>query len=125
VGGAWKLVGSLTYPADFDLSAGQPYVCADTGTLSLTGGNAFSGTYDSLTIACNTGGRTTGSNGVVINGALGGGTVSFNFDTPALLFVGTVHGDSMGGTVTDSVNGFAGMEVASGTWSACQGRVCH
>jgi hypothetical protein len=125
VGGSWRITSSLTYPSDFDVGPGQPYVCADTGTLTLQGGVAFGGTYDSLTIACTSGSHTPGNNGTVVNGALASGTVSFNFDTPNWLYVGTVHGDSMGGIVTDSVNGLPGMELASGTWSACKGRVCQ
>jgi hypothetical protein len=124
VGGTWRLTSSLTYPPDFDIAPGQPEVCADTGVLTLSGGAAFSGTYDSLTIACNTGSTITGINGLVINGALASGTVSFNFDTPDWLYVGTVHGDSMGGTVTDSLNGMPGWEAATGSWSACESRTC-
>jgi len=124
VGGTWRLTSSLTYPPDFDISPGQPEVCADTGVLTLSGGGAFSGTYDSLTVACNTGGRTTGSNGLVIGGALASGTIAFDFDTPDWLYVGTVHGDSMGGTVTDSILGMPGKEAATGTWSACGNRTC-
>ena len=124
VGGTWRLTSSVTYHPDFDIAPGQPEVCADTGVLTLSGGVAFTGTYDSLTIACNTGGRTTGNSGLVISGALASGTVSFNFDTPDWLYVGTVHGDSMGGIVADSILGMPGREAATGTWSACKGRVC-
>jgi len=61
----------------------------------------------------------------VINGALSrSGTIAFSFDTPNWLSVGSLHGDSMGGTVSDSVSGLGGMELASGTWSACKGRLC-
>jgi hypothetical protein len=125
VGGTWRITSTLTYPPDFDIAPGQPWVCADTGVLTLSGGNVFSGTYDSLTIACNTNSVTSGNSGLVIDGALASGTVSFEFDTPDWLFVGTVHGDSMGGTVTDTVLGLPGREAATGTWSACNGRVCR
>jgi len=124
VGGTWRLASSLTYPPDYDIAPGQPEVCADTGVVVLSGGSVFDGTYDSLTVACSTGGRTTGNSGFVINGALASGTVSFNFDTPDWLYVGTVHGDSMGGTVTDSITGLPGREAESGSWSACQNRTC-
>jgi len=125
VGGTWRLTSSLTYPSDFDIAPGQAEVCADTGVLTLSGGAVFSGTYDSLTIACNTGSNVPGNSGLVIDGALASGTVSFNFDSPDWLYVGTVHGDSMGGVVTDSLNGLPGREAATGTWSACKGRVCR
>ena len=127
VSGTWRITSVLTYPSpsDWDIGPGQPEICADTGTLTLQGGVTFSGTYDSLTIACNTGSHTPGNSGLVINGALASGTVSFNFDTPGWLYVGTVHGDSMGGVVTDSVNGSSGWGLASGTWSACKGRFCQ
>jgi hypothetical protein len=86
----------------------------------------FSGTYDSLTVSCNSGGVFTGFNGTVINGTLAkDGIIAFSFDSPSWLSVGTLHGDSMGGTVTDSVNGLVGMELASGTWKACRGRPCQ
>ncbi len=125
VSGTWYLTSALTYPPDFDIAPGQAEVCADTAVVTLSGGNVFSGTYDSLTVACNTGGITRGSNGLVINGALASGTVSFAFDTPDWLYVGTVHGDSMGGSVTDSVTGIPGREAATGAWSACRGRACR
>jgi len=124
VGGTWRFTSSLTYPPDFNISPGQPYVCADTGVLTLSGGVVFSGTYDSLTVACNTGSNVPGNSGLVINGAVANGIVSFNRDTPDWLAVGTVHGDSMGGTVTDSLTGLPGREAATGTWSACKGRPC-
>jgi len=127
VGGAWEYSSALTFPSDFDLGSGQPYVCTYDAALTLSQTSSiFSGAYDSLAIACNSGGSTTAGGGAVIDGALSrSGILSFEFDTPSWLSVGTLHGDSMGGTVTDSVNGLSGMEVASGTWSACKGRPCH
>jgi len=125
VGGTWRITSLLTYPPDFDVTPGQPEVCVDTGVVTLSGGAVFTGTYDSLTIACNTGSSVPGYSGLVINGALASGTVSFDFDSPDWLYVGTVHGDSMGGTVVDSINGQPGREIATGTWSACKGRVCR
>jgi len=127
VSGGWEYASSLTYPSDFDVSPGQPYVCTYRATLTLAqSSGTFSGTYDSLTIACNSGGTTSGNVGTVIDGALSkSGIVSFEFDTPNWLSVGSLHGDSMGGIVTDSVSGLPGMELASGTWSACKGRVCR
>lgn len=127
VSGGWQYAGTLTYPSDFDLSPGQPYVCTYHAALTLgQSSGIFNGTYDSLSIACNSGGSTTGSNGAVINGTLSkSGIVAFAFDAPSWLSVGTLHGDSMGGSVTDSVSGLSGMELASGTWSACKGRVCQ
>ncbi len=126
VGGTWEYASTLTYPSDFDLGPGQPYVCTFQTALTLgqTSG-VFSGTYDSLAIACNSGGGTSGNTGAVIDGALSkSGILSFAFDSPDWVSVGTLAGDSMGGTVTDSVSGLSGMEVASGTWKACKGRAC-
>ncbi|MGA2383905.1 MAG: hypothetical protein ABSG61_10800 [Gemmatimonadales bacterium] len=126
VSGGWEYASTLTFPGDFDLSPGQPYVCTYRAVLTLGQSNGtFSGTYDSLSVGCNSGGTTSGFNGTVMDGELSkSGIVSFEFDTPNWLSVGSLHGDSMGGVVTDSVNGLPGMELASGTWSACQGRVC-
>ena len=126
VSGAWRYASTLTYPTDFDLSPGQPYVCSVSGALTLRqSSGVFDGTYDSLAISCNSGGLTTGFNGTVIDGSLSrSGIVSFAFDTPNWLSVGTLHGDSMGGSVTDSVSGLSGVELAIGTWKACKGRVC-
>jgi len=126
VSGDWRYASSLTYPSDYSLPGGPPYVCSYTGRLTL-GQNSgiFDGTYDSLAISCSSGGVSSGFNGTVINGTLTrDGIVAFAFDTPSWLSVGTLHGDSMGGSVTDSVSGLSGMELASGTWSACKGRVC-
>ena len=125
VGGAWRYASTLTYPTDFG-SPGQPYTCSFSGALTLSqSSGVFDGKYDSLAISCSSGSITTGFNGTVINGSLSrSGIVSFAFDAPSWLSVGTLHGDSMGGTVTDSVNGLSGMEQASGTWRACKGRVC-
>jgi hypothetical protein len=127
VGGVWQYTSSLTYPSDFDIAPGQPYVCTYQGTLSLTQSkNAFSGTYDSLSIACNTGGTSSGFSGFVLNGAVtGGGAVGFVFDASSWSHAGTLRGDSMGGAVTDSVTGLSGMEAASGLWSACLNRACR
>jgi hypothetical protein len=126
VGGAWRYASTLTYPTDFDFSPGQPYVCNFSGALTLRqSSGVFDGTYDSLAISCNSGSLTSGFNGTVINGSLSrSGIISFGLDTPSWLSVGTLHGDSMGGSVTDSVSGLSGMELASGTWKACKGRVC-
>jgi hypothetical protein len=128
VSGAWQYASTLTYPSpsDFDLAPGQPYVCTRRATLTLAQSSGiFEGTYDSLSISCNSGLNTSGNNGLVIDGELSrSGILSFAFDRPRWLSVGTLHGDSMGGVVTDSVIGLPGMELASGTWSACKGRVC-
>ncbi len=126
IGGTWEYASTLTYPSDFDLGPGQPYVCTFQTALTLgqTSG-VFSGTYDSLAIACNSGGSSTAGGGAVINGALDrSGILSFAFDTPNWVSVGVLHGDSMGGTVTDSVSGLSGTELATGTWKACKGRTC-
>jgi hypothetical protein len=127
IGGTWEYASALTYPSDFDLAPGQPYVCTYHASLSLNqSSGVFEGTYDSLSVACNTGGTTSGATGAVINGDLSrSGIVAFAFDTPDWLSVGTLHGDSMGGSVTDTVTGLSGREVATGTWSACKGRVCQ
>ena len=127
VGGGWEYASTLTFPGDFDLSPGVPYVCTYHAALTLNQSSGiFDGTYDSLAVACNTGGSTTAGSGAVIDGALSrSGIVSFAFDTPSWLSVGSLHGDSMGGTVTDSVSGLNGREVATGTWSACKGRPCQ
>jgi hypothetical protein len=127
LGGTWEYASSLTFPADFDIAPGQPYVCTYRTALTLDQSSGiFNGTYDTLTIACNTGGSSAASGGAIINGALDrSGILSFDFDSPAWVAVGTLHGDSMGGTVTDSVSGMSGMEQASGTWKACKGRVCQ
>lgn len=127
VGGVWHYASMLTFPSDFGEPNGQPYACSYRGTLTLGQNRGiFGGTYDSLSIACNSGGVSLGFNGTVINGELSrSGIVSFAFDTPSWASVGTLHGDSMGGSVTDSVSGLSGMELASGTWSACKGRVCR
>ncbi len=127
VGGTWEYVSTLTFPSDFDIAPGQPYTCTYRGALTLgqTSG-LFGGTYDSLSIACNSGGGSSGNTGTVINGNLAkNGILSFYFDTPDWLSVGTLHGDSMGGIASDSVNGLPGRELATGTWSACRGRVCQ
>jgi hypothetical protein len=126
VGGVWRYASSLTFPSDYDLAPGQPYVCTYQAKLTLgQSSGIFDGTYDSLAIACNSGGSSSGFNGAVINGNLSkSGVVAFAFDVPSWLSVGTLHGDSMGGSVTDSVSSLSGMELASGTWRACKGRVC-
>jgi len=126
VGGTWEYASTLTFPGDFDVAPGQPYVCTYSAALTLAqSSGTFEGTYDSLTIACNSGGVSSGNTGAVIDGELSkSGILSFAFDAPSWLAVGTLHGDSMGGIVTDSVSGLPGMELASGTWSACKGRVC-
>ncbi len=127
VGGDWQYNSSLTFPSDFDLPSGAHYVCTYRAHLALGqhGGN-FDGTYDTLTVTCNSGGTSSGGAGTVINGNLAkNGIVSFQFDTPSWLSVGTLHGDSMGGIASDSVSGLSGMELATGTWSACKGRPCH
>ena len=127
VGGTWEYVSTLTYPGDFDLAPGQPYVCTYRATLTLgqTSG-IFSGTHDSLYSACNSGSNSTSSPGAVIDGNLAkDGILSFEFDTPDWLSIGTLHGDSMGGIASDSVTGLPGREAATGTWSACRGRVCR
>jgi acyl dehydratase len=127
VGGVWQYTSSLTYPSDFDLGPGQPYVCSHRATLTLTQSkNAFSGTYDSLAIACNSGATSSGFSGTVVSGSVTrGGAVGFYFDTPNRAAAGTVRGDSMGGTVSDSVSGLSGMETATGLWSACLNRACR
>jgi len=127
VGGVWQYASSLSFPSDFDIAPGQPYVCSYQAFLTITQSkNAFSGSYDSLSIACNSGGTSSGLSGVVISGAVTqGGAVGFYFDTPNWAVAGTIHGDSMGGTVSDSVSGLSGMEVASGSWRACLNRACR
>jgi hypothetical protein len=127
VGGIWHHTSSLTYPSDFDLAPGQPYVCSYQAVLTLSQSkSSFSGTYDSLAIACNSGGSSSGFSGTVINGTVSqGGAVGFDFDSPNWSLAGTIHGDSMGGAVTDSVSGLSGMEAATGTWSACLNRACR
>jgi hypothetical protein len=127
VGGVWQYTSVLTFPSDFDIAAGQPYVCGYQGFLTLSQSrNTFSGSYDSLTIACNSGGVSSGLSGTVINGSVTrGGAVGFQFDTPNWAAAGTLHGDSMGGTVTDSVSGLSGVEIASGSWHACLNRTCR
>jgi len=127
LGGTWEYASSLTYPSDFDISPTQPYVCTYQAALTLAqSGGTFSGTYDSLTISCNSGSVSSGNTGAVLAGVLSkSGILSFTFDTPNWVSVGTLHGDSMGGSVTDSVVGLPGMELASGTWSACKGRICE
>ena len=127
VSGTWNYVSTLTYPSDFDLGPGQPYVCTYRSVLTLgqTSG-LFGGTYDSLAIACNSGSNSTAGSGTVIDGNLAkSGVLSFEFDTPNWLSIGTLHGDSMGGIASDSVLGLPGMEAATGTWGACRGRVCQ
>jgi len=127
VGGIWQYASTLTFPSDFDLAPGQPYVCSYQGALTLTQSkNTFFGSYDSLSIACNSGGSSSGFSGTVINGSVTrGGAIGFYFDTPKWLAAGTLHGDSMGGIVTDSVSGLSGMEAATGSWSACLNRACR
>ena len=127
VGGTWEYASSLTFPSDFDVAPGQAYVCTYQASLSLDQASAtFSGTYDSLTTACNSGGGSSGNTGTVLDGALStSGILSFDLDSPNWVSVGTLHGDSMGGIVTDSVIGLGGTELASGTWSACKNRVCR
>lgn len=128
VGGNWEFASTLTYPSpsDWDIAPGQPYICNYQGSLALSQSNGiFSGTYDSLATSCNSGLITAGGNGTVIDGTLDrSGTIAFAFDAPSWLYVGTLHGDSMGGTVTDTVSTISGAAVATGTWSACKGRVC-
>jgi hypothetical protein len=127
VGGAWQFTSSLTYPSDFDIAPGQPYVCNHRGALRLTqSGGTFSGTYDSLSVACNTGSVSSGFSGAVISGSVTrGGAVGFYLDSPRWAAAGTLRGDSMGGAVSDSVGGLSGMEVATGLWSACLNRACR
>jgi hypothetical protein len=127
LGGSWQYASTLTYPSDFDIGPGQPYVCTYKTALTLSqSNNTFAGTFDTLNVACNTGGSSAAGGGTVVNGALDrSGILSFDFDAPNWVSVGTLHGDSMGGTVTDSVSGMSGMEQASGTWSACKDRACR
>lgn len=127
VGGLWQYAASLTYPSDYNLAGGTAYVCTFRAPLTLTqNSNIFSGTYDSLSTSCNSGSSTTGGSGSVLNGAVTkDGILAFYFDSPSWVSIGTVHGDSMGGTVTDSVASESGLpEAASGTWVACQNRRC-
>jgi hypothetical protein len=127
VGGAWRYASTLTFPSDFSAGTGEPYVCTYLAALSLDqSSNTFEGTYDSLSISCSSGGISTGLRGTVINGTVTrGGELGFYFDTPNWLMVGTIHGDSMGGTAIDSVSGLSGTEAARGPWSACRSRACQ
>ncbi len=127
VGGTWWYASTLTFPADWQGPGGQPYACTYTTILTLSQTTAiFVGTYDSLTVACNTGGITSGSSGAVINGSLAkDGQIGFAFDAPDWYSVGTLHGDSMGGVASDSVGGLSGPEAATGRWAACLGRPCR
>jgi hypothetical protein len=114
VGGVWQYASSLTFPSDFDIAPGQPYVCTYRAVLTLGQSHGtFSGSYDSLSIACNTGATSSGFSGAVINGAVtGSGAVGFDFDAPSWSMAGTVRGDSRGG-------------IVSGPWSACLNRACR
>jgi hypothetical protein len=129
IGGDWRFTSTLTYPSpsDWDIAPGQPYACSYQATLTISqSSGSFEGTYDSLATSCNSGLTTSGGNGAVLSGTLDrSGILSFDFDSPNWLYVGVLHGDSMGGTVSDSVNGLGGMEAATGTWSACKGRACR
>jgi hypothetical protein len=129
IGGAWRFASTLTYPSpsDWDVAPGQPYVCDYQAVLTISqSSGTFAGTYDSLATSCNSGLATSGGNGTVLGGALDrSGILSFDFDASNWLHVGVLHGDSMGGTVTDSVSSLSGVQAATGTWSACKGRVCR
>ena len=119
VNGTWSL--SLT-----NLS-GSGISCSASGTtMNLTQtGATFSGSYSGGTFTCVGGGESFSTQlgtGSVIDGAIGGNSVSFELDSPDFPLAGTISGRSMSGTCTMRVDLGEpyGVITLAGNWGAAE-----
>lgn len=122
VGGAWTI--SITNLAG---SVGGVGVSCFLGnspmTLTQTGAT-FTGTYGPAELTCQAGSESVSGlvDGIVVNGTVSGDAVAFDFDTQDAHHVGTVSGNSMGGTARYRVDvgGASGVVTLDGTWAAAR-----
>lgn len=121
VGGAWTYAFS-----NITGSSGTTNVTCSTNNVSLDinqTGTTFTGSYFAPSMSCTGPGGTFSDgpySGTIVNGSVGGTSVSFDFDTSDWNQAGSVSGNSMNGTVAVNLQVDASQLMLSGNWSAAK-----